>query len=140
MAELLYRLREWLTIPDAAAHLSIAFGEEVTEAEVLQLGLDNRVGLSVKFLNPVQGLPGKAAKSVDPAGDILSQEPWRISPNGVMVYDSADEWKDWWRDAEKRAGVTDASVTSASADPKQVGRVTVTLEGSGTCRWSAMSG
>ena len=27
MAELLYKLKEWLTVPDAAAHLSIAFGE-----------------------------------------------------------------------------------------------------------------
>ena len=37
MAELLYELREWLTVSDAATHLSIAFGQEVTEAEVLRL-------------------------------------------------------------------------------------------------------
>lgn len=47
MAELLYRLKKWLTVPDAAAHLSIAFGEEVTEADVLRLGLDGHLTLSV---------------------------------------------------------------------------------------------
>lgn len=30
-------LKEWLTVADAARHLSIVFGEDVTEADVLRL-------------------------------------------------------------------------------------------------------
>ena len=55
MAELLYTLKAWLTVPDAAAHLSIAFGQEVIEAEVLRLGLDGHLTLSVNFVNETEG-------------------------------------------------------------------------------------
>jgi hypothetical protein len=33
-------LKPWLTIADAARHLSILFGEDVSDADVLRLGLD----------------------------------------------------------------------------------------------------
>lgn len=47
----LFKLREWLTIPEAAKHLSVSFGEEVTEADVLRLALDGYIKLSVNFVN-----------------------------------------------------------------------------------------
>jgi hypothetical protein len=47
----LFNLKEWLTVADAARHLSIVFGEDVTEADVLRLGLDGRLRLSVYFVN-----------------------------------------------------------------------------------------
>lgn len=47
----LFNLKEWLTVADAARHLSIVFGEEVTEADVLRLGLDGHLKLSVNFVN-----------------------------------------------------------------------------------------
>jgi hypothetical protein len=43
----LFNLKEWLTVADAARHLSIVFGEDVTEADVLRLGLDKRLRLSI---------------------------------------------------------------------------------------------
>ena len=39
----LFNLKAWLTIADAARHLTIVFGEEVTEADVLRLALDRRL-------------------------------------------------------------------------------------------------
>jgi hypothetical protein len=54
----LLSLKPWVTIPDAARHLSILFGEDVTEADVLRLGLDGRLMLSVYFVNPVTGCLG----------------------------------------------------------------------------------
>ena len=49
MAEL-YKLREWLTVPDAAAHLSAAFDEQqVTEADVDRLGLDGHLTFVRQF-------------------------------------------------------------------------------------------
>lgn len=47
----LFKLKEWLTIPETAKHLSIMFGEEVTEADVLRLGLGKHLKLSVNFVN-----------------------------------------------------------------------------------------
>ncbi len=47
----LFKLKKWLTIPETAKHLSIMFGEEVQEADVLRLGLDRHLKLSVNFVN-----------------------------------------------------------------------------------------
>lgn len=55
----LFKLKEWLTVPDAARHLAIVFGEEVTEADVLRLALDGHLKLSVNFVNHAQARRGK---------------------------------------------------------------------------------
>ena len=55
----LFKLKGWLTVPDAARHLSIAFSEEVSEADVLRLALDGRLRLSVNFVNDAIALCGK---------------------------------------------------------------------------------
>jgi hypothetical protein len=47
----LLKLKEWVTLDDAAKHLSIAFGENVAKADVLRLALDRRLTLSVNMLN-----------------------------------------------------------------------------------------
>ena len=47
----LFKLKEWVTVPDAAKNLSIVFGEDVTEADVLRLALDGHLKLSVNFVN-----------------------------------------------------------------------------------------
>lgn len=51
----LFNLKEWLTVADAARHLSIVFGEEVTGADVLRLALDRRLRLSAHFVNHAIG-------------------------------------------------------------------------------------
>lgn len=55
----LFKLKEWLTVADAARYLAIAFGEGVTEADVLRLGLDGRLWLSVYFVNHASARRGK---------------------------------------------------------------------------------
>jgi hypothetical protein len=47
----LFKFKEWLTVPDAARHLSNLFDEEVTEAEVLRLALNGHLKLSINFFN-----------------------------------------------------------------------------------------
>lgn len=47
----LYQLKEWLTIDDTARHLTILFGENVSEADVLRLGLDGHIKLSIYIVN-----------------------------------------------------------------------------------------
>ncbi len=58
-ASKLFSLKEWLTLDDAAKHLSIVFGEEVTRSDVLRLALDNRLTLSVNFVNHASARKGK---------------------------------------------------------------------------------
>lgn len=47
----LFAFKEWLTVSDAARHLSIVFGEDVTETDVLRLAADRRLCMSVRFVN-----------------------------------------------------------------------------------------
>lgn len=55
----LFKLKEWLSVADAAQHLTIAFGEEVTEADVLRLALDGHLQLSVNFVNHAKARCGQ---------------------------------------------------------------------------------
>jgi hypothetical protein len=61
----LLRLKDWLTVPDAARHLSILFGDDVSEADVLRLALDGRLTLSVRLVNRVTARPGKIIPPAD---------------------------------------------------------------------------
>jgi hypothetical protein len=54
----LFSLKEWLTVPETAKHLSILFGEDVTEADVLRLALDGRLRLSLNIVNPILAKKG----------------------------------------------------------------------------------
>jgi hypothetical protein len=49
----LFSLKEWLTVPETAKHLSILFGEDVTEVDVLRLALDGHITMSVRLINAV---------------------------------------------------------------------------------------
>jgi hypothetical protein len=61
----LLNLKRWLTIPDAARHLSMFFGEDVSEADVLHLALDGHLTLSVNFVNHTMGRCGPVVPSGD---------------------------------------------------------------------------
>jgi hypothetical protein len=54
----LAQLKKWLTVADAARHLGIHFGEDVSEADVLRLALDGHLTLSVYFVNHAWGWCG----------------------------------------------------------------------------------
>lgn len=56
---MLFKLKKWLTVPEAARHLSSLFEEAVSEADVLRLALDRHLKLSVNFVNQVYGKRGK---------------------------------------------------------------------------------
>jgi len=47
----LFKLKEWLTLSEAARHLSVICGEEVSDADILRLALDGHLKLSVNFIN-----------------------------------------------------------------------------------------
>lgn len=55
----LLKLRDWLTVQEAARHLSNLFEDEVSEADVLRLALDGHLKLSVNFVNHAYAKQGK---------------------------------------------------------------------------------
>lgn len=55
----LFKLKEWMSVPAAAQHLTTAFQEEVTPADVLRFALDGALTLSVRFVNKCDALPGQ---------------------------------------------------------------------------------
>lgn len=72
----LFKLKEWLTIPDTAKYLSMVFNEDVSEADVLRFALDGYLKISVNFVNYTRGS----------CGNIVSWEDtkWTMFPNIKM--------------------------------------------------------
>jgi len=58
MSGKLFKLKEWITIPEVAKHLTIVLGEPVEEHDVLRLALDRHLVLSVILIEPVHGRVG----------------------------------------------------------------------------------
>ncbi|MEQ6916881.1 hypothetical protein [Halomonas aquatica] len=65
MQSRLYHLKSWLTLEDAAAHLSAVLSEEVTSQDILHLALEERIKLSVLFLAPVYAIEGEVTSLMD---------------------------------------------------------------------------
>ena len=65
MSKLLH-LKEWLTIKDAASNLSSLFDEQVSEADILRLGLDGKLVLSTYFVNHAIAVKQKIVSSAEP--------------------------------------------------------------------------
>jgi hypothetical protein len=55
----LFKLKQWLTVAEAARHLSTLFSEDVSEADVLRFALDGHLTLSVYFVNHARGRCGR---------------------------------------------------------------------------------
>ena len=55
----LFKLKEWLTIAETAAHLSIVLDEPVSESDVLRLALDGHLTISVNFVNHAKARIGR---------------------------------------------------------------------------------
>lgn len=66
--------REWVTLPDAAAYLTHELSEPVREADVVRLGLDSMLQLSVHFVNQAMARVG-----VLPEGEFLVDDFGQLS-------------------------------------------------------------
>ncbi|MDP4835522.1 MAG: hypothetical protein NWS01_00020, partial [Burkholderiales bacterium] len=53
------KLRQWVTVPEAARHLTQIMSEPVAEADVLQFALDGHIKLSVNFPNQAKARIGQ---------------------------------------------------------------------------------
>ena len=87
----LFKLKKWLTVPEAASHLSSVFEEEVTEADVLRLVLDNHLKLSVKFVNGTRAKPGKIVSWRDVKFILGLPEPG-LDTRGEITKENKDDF------------------------------------------------
>lgn len=55
----LFKLKEWLTVEEAAKHLSTVLGEVVAVADIYRLALDKHLVLSMNFPNHTEGNMGE---------------------------------------------------------------------------------
>jgi hypothetical protein len=87
----LFNLKEWLTVPETAGHLSIIYGEDVTEADVLRLALDGHLKLSVHLVNGAYASPcvkvDLAEIEWDEIPGIKGGNPLKIPRNGRIWHD-----------------------------------------------------
>ena len=68
----LFDLKKWLTLEDAARHLSVLFGEEVVVADVLRLALDGHLSLSIHFVNKARARMGRLVALEDCPMELLA--------------------------------------------------------------------
>jgi len=79
----LLKLKNWLTVSEAARHLSILFGEDVTEADVLRFALDGHLELSVRFVNKA---PARRGTESIVARAVITEIPSREANIVVETY------------------------------------------------------
>lgn len=72
----LFKLKKWLTLPEAAKHLSVVCGEEVAIADILRLALDGYLTLSVNFVNKAHARPGQV-----------------VGEEGIIWYEFSPIWR-----------------------------------------------
>lgn len=88
----LFNLKKWLTVADTARHLSIVFGEDVTEADVLRLALDGRLRLSVYFVNHARARCGVVVRYSEAeliaainSGNLPQDLKWKEMPKDLYA-------------------------------------------------------
>jgi hypothetical protein len=84
----LLNLKEWVTVPEAARHLSLLFGEDVSEADVLRLALDRKLKLSINLVNRANCLLGPLVSAQDAKRDTNSLDAHGRHPiEGLTIDD-----------------------------------------------------
>ncbi|MDX2470963.1 MAG: hypothetical protein QNL04_10355 [SAR324 cluster bacterium] len=96
----LFKLKEWLTLDEAAAHISNVLGEAATVADLYRFSLDGHLKLSVDFVNHAHARKGKWVKTEDVEFELVESCPFtgekldipydRTTNNELHV--SEDDW------------------------------------------------
>lgn len=94
----LFKLKTWLTVAEAANHLTTIFEEPVSESDVLRLALDHRLKLSVIFIDSVLASnfkpidESKDFNSLPGGGDIIYAPDGRMLQSQAEVFYLENDW------------------------------------------------
>ncbi|MFC1518099.1 hypothetical protein ACFL6Z_00115 [Pseudomonadota bacterium] len=111
----LLNLKEMITLDEAVTHISSAFGEPVTVADLYDFALKGYFKLSVYFANQANGVVGKWLKTddIEDRGELDSiQSIFHPSksplPNEMFVAD--DNWIAWEDGVQQVSGIWDLTM------------------------------
>lgn len=119
----LFKLKEWLTLEEAAAHISSVIGEPATLADLYRFALDRHLIISVNFVNHAKARKGKWVKT----GEIEFHElrsdsltgkdfPEAISiPSNCEIQVSKDDWISLDTGVSSIEGVWDLTMVGAES-------------------------
>ena len=81
----LWKLREWLTIDEAAVYLSSKIGQTISGADVLRLAIDGQLKLSVNLPSGTKGMfhPDGAEATTPPTSMTHIEGLWDVSMEGA---------------------------------------------------------
>lgn len=114
----LFKLRSWLTLDEAAEHLTVLFGEPVTRAELLRLALDGEFTLSVRFVWAVHAKGGPAIHSSEARRIVLS------GLNGEIIH----TWEGIFIDEERVIDEPKVKTLNGVWDLPMIGAERITVE------------
>lgn len=119
----LFKLKEWLTIEEAAKHLSTVLGEDVAIADIYRLALDGHLVLSMSFPNHTYGNLGQVvgieqAKRFNPPAGLFA-EIHKINPEDepeeivVADYIGNEQFINWNEAVNLISGVWDLPMVAS---------------------------
>jgi len=92
----LFKLKEWVTLPDAAKYLSLTLDEVVSQVDLLRLVLDKHLTLSVLFVNSV---PARKGKKILLSEVLFKEVPSIIDQNKtIKIPDSIELLNEYTKD------------------------------------------
>lgn len=86
----LLRLKDWLTLQEAASWLAQTLGTDVSDTDILRLGLDRRLVLSVRLVNPTDALPGRLIARHQETAAASSPTPMGAAPRRYRLENGVD--------------------------------------------------
>jgi hypothetical protein len=119
----LFKLKDWLTVEEAAKHLSTALGEEVTIADIYRLTLDKHLVMSMNFPNKTYGNFGEVVGIEDVRR--ITPFPWLFDgvhsshlknvPSEIIVSDyiGEDQFINWNEKVVEIDGVWDLCMVAS---------------------------
>jgi hypothetical protein len=119
----LFKLKEWLTLEDAANHISNVVGEPATIADLCRFALDGYLTLSIDFVNHAEVRVGKWVKTEDVEFKIVETNiftneklpiPYRL-PINCELRVKEDDWIALDKNVVSIDGVWDLPLIGAEA-------------------------
>src|SRR5690349_7769485 len=92
----LFQFKRWLTLSEAAHYLSLVLRESVGLADILRLGIDGHLTLSVRLINgakasigraiPIEEAKHQTLPAPDGKGVFVLREGVLLGPDKVVVF------------------------------------------------------